>query len=311
MHAVAPDAGTRPLAGGRTPTTVGLMRSALSLVAALTILIGCGLASACGSDGRTYPLEGQVLAVDRDSRTLTVKHGDIVGFMPGMTMAFPVDDVSILSRVSRGDLVRATLVVDDTHVALSAVEVTGHAEPPPAAALPGTYDILEPGEAVPDVAFVDQAGATTHLSDWRGQPVAVTFVYTRCPLPDFCPAIDRRFAEVQAALAAQAAGGVRAHLVSVTIDPQFDTPAVLAAHAEGLRADPAIWTFVTGDAGALDAFARRFGVSVMRDTGDAAGIVHNLRTAVIDGEGHLATILNGREWTPADLVSELERAPAR
>lgn len=263
--------------------------------------------SACGR-GREYELRGQVLAVNPDRQEITVRHEDIRGFMPGMTMPFKVRDRRLLDGRAAGDLITATLVVRDTDAYLAAISRTGHAplaEGPPAGPAP---DLLGPGDEVPDVHLTDQAGAERRLSDWRGRVVAVTFIYTRCPLPDFCPLMDRHFASAQKTLSEDPALRSGAHLVSVSFDPQYDTPEVLAAHASRIGADPATWSVVTGQQDAIARFAAAFGVAIIRDDADLAEIVHNLRTAVIDRSGRLVEVFNGNEWTPAELLAAMRRA---
>jgi protein SCO1/2 len=168
--------------------------------------------------------------------------------------------------------------------------------------------LLEPGAAVPDVVLKDQDGNERRLSAWRGGVVAVTFIYTRCPLPNFCPLMDRHFAAVQQSVQSDPALKGRSHLLSVSFDPRFDTPEILAAHARKAGADPALWTFATGEQDAVDAFARGFGVSIIREDADLEEIMHNLRTAVIDREGRLVQVFNGNEWTPAELLDAMRRA---
>ena len=123
--------------------------------------------------------------------------------------------------------------------------------------------------------------------------------------------MDRHFAAVQEQVQADVALRDRVRLVSVSIDPEHDRPDVLAKHAARLGADRAVWQFLTGDREEVEAFASQFGVSVMREGTAADDIVHNLRTAIIDGEGKLITSLNGSEWSPADLVAEIRRARAK
>jgi protein SCO1/2 len=169
-------------------------------------------------------------------------------------------------------------------------------------------NILNPGEAVPDTQLIDEAGRPRRLSDWRGKVLAVTFTYTRCPLPDFCPRMDENFKKVQTSVLADAGLRDRVALLSVSFDPAFDTPAVLEAHARHAGADPRVWQFATGHQQDIDGFASRFGVSILREPSNPADITHNLRTAVIDSSGRLQTILNGTDWAPAELLAALRHA---
>jgi protein SCO1 len=279
---------------------MGPLRAILSLA----LLLG---GAAC-SRAPSYEVVGQIVAVDPARQEITVKHNDIKGFMPGMTMTFRMRDPGLMSGKQPGDLIRARLVVQDSLGYLTAVDVTGHApltEPPPSRS---AIDVVAPGQPAPDVRLVDQDGTERHLSEWRGLVVAVTFIYTRCPLPDFCPLMDRQFAAVQREAAADSQLKDRLHLVSITLDPSFDTPAILLAHARQLGARPEVWSFATGTPDDLDRFGSRFGVSVMRDDPSGGGLVHNLRTAVIDREGRLTTIFGGNDWSAADLLKELRRA---
>ena len=258
---------------------------------------------------RQYTLTGQILGLDTNKQELLIKHDDIPGFMPGMTMPFSVRDRRLLDGRAAGDLIRATLVVEDTRAYLSAIEKTGTAPvdtPPPAPTATSGFELLKPGDPVPDLVFIDQQGKERRLSSLKGRAVAVTFIYTRCPIPTFCPFLDRQFASLQRTIKERGLAK-RAHLLSVSFDPAHDTPAVLAAHAKKLNADPSLWTFATGDRDLIDRFASRFGLTLVRET-NPADIAHNLRTAVIDHDGRLAKVFTGLEWTPSELLSDLERA---
>jgi protein SCO1 len=278
-------------------------RLALILGALLIALPGC-------SRGREYELRGQVLVVDAARKELTIAHDDIPGFMPGMTMPFKVQSETLLDGRTPGELVRATLVVEDTTAYLTAVVSTGRAPLPAGAPTGPRVALLEPGAPVPDGSFIDQTGAARTLADWRGRTLALTFIYTRCPIPDFCPLMDRRFAEVQELLAADAALGGRVHLASISFDPDFDTPAVLAAHAQKVGADPARWSFLTGARPEIERFSAPLGVSLIPDATHPSEIVHNLRTAVVDRQGRLVTILNGNEWTAGELLAAIRSSDA-
>ena len=267
-------------------------------VAVLLTCVSCARA-------RQYELKGQVLAVDRARQEITIKHGDVQGFMPGMTMPFHVKEPGLLDCCQPGDLVTASLIVQDSTGYLSAIQRTGHAaltEAPP----PRT-DFLQTGEIVPDVALLDETGTPRHLSDWRGKVLAVTFTYTRCPLPDFCPRMDHHFKNVQTSALADNGLRDRIALLSITFDPAFDTPAVLAAHARQVGADARVWHFGTGQQKDIDAFAARLGVLIVREPSNPSDITHNLRTAVIDSGGRLQTVLNGTDWEPSDLLAALRQ----
>ena len=265
----------------------------------------------CGDESRSYPLKGQVIAKDTSRQELTVKHEDIPNFMPGMTMPFKVTDRSGFESVVPGDLITATLMVSDTTGELTAITRTGSAPLPPGTPTAPRPRILDPGTEDPDVTMTDQSGATRKLSDWRGKVVALTFIYTRCPVPDFCPRMDRNFAAAQQLLAADPQLAGRVQLLSVSFDPAYDTPEILRAHAQRVGADPARWSFVTGTTEAIDPFAAAFGVAVMRDDKPMQEILHNLRTAVISKDGRLVTILNGNEWKAEELVAAIREADAQ
>lgn len=278
-------------------------------VAAIIVAL---LTGACrrAPEPREYEVRGQILGVDRDRREVLVDHEDIKGFMPAMTMPYKVNDPALLDGKKPGDLVTATLVVGEVEAYLSSLDTTGHAaiKNPGAGPAITASDLLNEGDIVPDGGLTDQSGAARPLSSLRGHRVVLTFMYTRCPLPDFCPLMDRNFATIQDTVRASSnLADVR--LVSVTLDPDFDTPAVLKKHASAVGADPGIWHFATGPRNDVLAFAKRFGIAT--EPGESDGIVvHNLRTAVIDPEGRLTRVHSGNMWTPADIVADLEKTPA-
>ena len=272
-----------------------------------TVLVaGCATVAGC-SRAATYELRGQVLVIDPGRQEITVKHEDVRGLMAGMTMPFKVDDPKRLEGLTVGDLIVAKLVVKDSTGYLSAIERTGHEEVTAPAPTP-RMELLERGQEVPNTALVDETGQRRMLADWRGRVLAVTFIYTRCPFPDFCPKMDRQFKSAQGVILADSQLRNRAALLSVTFDPDFDTPSVLAAHAKQVGADSAVWHFATGERSAIESLASRFGVSVMREGTAAEGITHNLRTAVIGSDGRLSAMLTGNEWTPAELIDAMRRA---
>jgi protein SCO1 len=268
-------------------------------------------ATACGRPPETkeYELHGQILGIEAERQEVLIKHQDIKGFMPGMTMPFKVRDRDLLSGKQPGDLVTATLVVGEVESYVSALTTTGHAalEKPPVVA--DTPRILAPGDEVPDALLVDQDGKPRPFSTFRGHRVALTFIYTRCPLPEFCPLMDRQFATVQKTLKSTPAfADVR--LITMTLDPEYDTPAVLKPYAQKRGADPAVWSFVTGEPKDAARFASQFGLYVEHNPANAIDITHSLVTAVVDAEGRLVKLHTGTRWTPAELVADLKATPA-
>jgi protein SCO1 len=280
------------------------MRPLLVGIFLATLVAGC-------SRAKRYEIEGQVLAINTETRELTIRHKDIKGFMPGMTMPFRVADTVVLTERKPGELIKATLVVSDSLGIVENIVRIGEAPLPPDAPAPRATPILEVGSAAPDAQFVDQHARPRRLADWRGRVVAVTFVYTRCPLPDFCPLMDRNFAAVQRAFTQDTSLAGRFHLLSVSFDPEHDTPDVLATHARKAGADPATWTWLTGARNEVERFASAFGVSIIREDKTNREIVHNLRTIVIDRDGKIAKIFNGNEWKPEELLAALRAADGR
>jgi protein SCO1/2 len=275
-------------------------------IVALTTIVACTRAP----ETRQYEVRGQILALDRERREVLVDHEDIAGFMPAMTMPYRVDDPALLEGKKPGDLFTATLVVEDTRAYLSTLTATGHAplKTPSGGPLITEADLLKEGEVVPDHSLVDHTGAARPLGSLRGGRLALTFMYTRCPLPDFCPLMDKHFAAVQEEIR-RSSDLTDVRLVSVTLDPDYDVPAVLARHAKALGAQPGRWYFLTGKPDDVLAFAKRFGVTAQADDPDI-GLVHNLRTAIIDPQGRFVAAYSGNMWTPAELIADLRKTPA-
>jgi protein SCO1/2 len=274
----------------------------------LTVLAGGACSRA--PEARQYEVRGQILSVDANRRQVLVDHEDIPGFMPAMTMTYQVRDPEVLQDKKPGDLFTATLVVEEVSGYLSTLTVTGNAAIKNAGTGPAITDadLLKEGDVAPEHPLVDQSGTQRPLSSLRGHRVALTFIYTRCPLPDYCPLMNKQFTAIQDRIRKSAGlGDVR--LVSVTVDPEYDTPAVLEKYAKAAGADPRLWYFATGARDDVFAFAKRFGV--LTEPGESPGVVvHNLRTAVIDAEGRLVSVRSGNMWTVAELVADLEKASA-
>jgi protein SCO1/2 len=276
---------------------------AFSIVAALAV-------TACNSAPapQTYKLQGQVLAVTADHQQATIKHEEIKGFMAAMTMSYKMKDPQQLNGIAPGDLIDASLVVESNGAFVTDVKKVGEAPLEQAAATPSAFsgfELLKAGDPVPDANFVDQNGRKRPFSAFKGSPLAITFMYTKCPLPDFCPLMDRNFVAVQQTLGTDPALK-KVHLVSISFDPVTDTPAVLKKHASALKADPARWTFLTGDRDEIDKFASRFGMTITRSQTDPVNITHSLRTAIVDADGKLVKVYTGPDWKPDQVVADLK-----
>ena len=259
---------------------------------------------------RQFELRGQILSV-RSATELLIQHDDIKGFMPAMTMPYKLRDSTVARDLKPGDLIRATLVVTDTDAWITTIDKTGTApvaDKSTTGSAASTAPLLRSGELAPDTELTDEQGQPISLKSWRGSAVAVTFIYTRCPLPQYCPTLDRRFAAVQRLVKGDPALNGRIRLLSVSFDPDADTPAVLRAHAKTLGAEPQIWRFATAPRDVVDRFAAAFGVNTIREADKT--ITRNMRTAVIDSEGRLLTTYDGTEWTAEQLAADLGRALA-
>ena len=258
-----------------------------------------------GTPPRQFPITGQIIAVHADRRELTIKHGDIEGLMPGMTMTFPVVPPTLIDGRVAGDLVSGTLELGDQGARIVALTRTGSAPLPSASEIALASGVLRIGDAVPDAAFIDQHDKRRSFSEWKGSPTLVTFIYTRCPLANFCPLMSQNFATLQRTIAEDPKLRGQVKLVTISFDPEHDTPAVLTAYAAKLKADPAVWTFLTGDKATIEKFAARFGVGLLRPPETPAEYTHNLRTTLIGADGRVVKIYSGNDWTPGAALADL------
>jgi protein SCO1/2 len=288
----------------------------LALLAAAALSAGgagCRRAPAPAPGGERHPLTGKAVSVDAPQRAITIAHQDIPGFMPAMTMGFVVleKDAPLLSRVGPGDDVTATLVVADSRYWLEDLVVVRKGTPDPNAKAGSGRREARPGDLLPDVALVDQDGARLRLSDLRGRAYALTFVFTRCPLPEFCPLLMRNFAAAEARLTADAALRESTRLLTVSFDTEHDTPEVLRRFGGPFQktAPPFThWRLATGTQEAI----RTLGGALELDyVEESASFTHNLRTAVVDPRGRLSRLFRGNDWQPAELVSALREAAGR
>ncbi len=280
-------------------------RLTLRLALATMLAFAFACAAPRREPAKRYPIEGQVLALNADKHEITIKHGDIPGFMPAMIMTYGAEPRAMTGR-SAGELIRGTLEVNDSLATLVDITHVGSAPLPAdsnSAAL--AAGVLDVGDAVPDGAFIDQANHRRSISDWKGTPLVVSFVYLSCPLPDFCPLMEQNFATLQRRLRDDTILRGRVHLVTFTFDPARDTPAALAARAAALKTDPDLWTWLTGDPVTVEKFAAQFGISIIRTPETPADLTHNLRTFLVGGDGRIVKIYSGADWTPGTVLTDL------
>ncbi len=282
--------------------------------ALLFTLITILLTNACGprrpANEKRYPLKGKVIAVNKTERTATIKHEDIPGYMPGMTMPFKLKSEGDLQMLKAGDDVSATLVVTDIDSWIEVEAIVEGSSPLSATAeVPGEP---KPGDEIPDFGLVNQDGKRVRLSQYKGEAVALTFVYTRCPQPDQCTLMSTNFAAVDKALQAQPDIYAKTHLLTISFDPNYDTPKVMRSYGAshtGRYSDETFqhWEFLTGTADEVKGVAQFFGLRYFHDadSGDEQ-VIHSLRTGIIGPDGKLFKLYRGNEWKPDQIVEDLK-----
>jgi protein SCO1 len=266
---------------------------------------GCNSARADDQTVHSYPARGVVEQIAPDHRQVTIHHQTIPGYMMEMTMDFPVKDTNELAGISTGDNITFMLFVGQTNDWVENIHRTGQA----AGILTNSLNLfqampkLKPGDLLPDGELVAEDGSPVRLSDFHGNAVAFTFFFTRCPLPNYCPLMNRNFEQARALLLAQADAPTNWQFLSISFDPGFDTPQVLSAYASAYRGDNADhWLFAAATTNTLARLAPRLGLMVMRQ-GDA--ISHNLRTVVLDPQGRVYRQFDGNQWTAQQLADAL------
>ena len=257
------------------------------------------------SNERRFEFKGKIVAVEPEKHQVTVSHEDIKGYMPGMTMPFTVRDQIDLKEISPNDGVTATLVVDGTHTWLEDLIVT-HLSSDSSAPRPAVMMAKE-GDEVPNFTLHNQNNREIHIRDYRGKRLLLTFIYTRCPQPDYCTLMSTNFAQIDRALGQDPALYEKTHLLSISFDPSYDTPDVLrsygAAHTERYEKETfAHWEFASGSAEQVKKIAEYFGLTYGPQQDQ---IIHALRTVIINPDGKVAKIYNGNDWKVDEVVNEM------
>jgi protein SCO1/2 len=281
------------------------------------MLVGChsGLKSAPGASGgknfKTYKLRGKVVRTDSAKGEVTVDHEAIPGFMEAMTMPYQLKDASITSELHPGDVITADVLVSqdpDADVFLDHIVVVAQSKPDYVPAV--QYHVPTAGDAVPDFKLKNQDGHTIRLGQFKGQALLVTFIYTRCPLPNFCPRVTRNFAEIEKELAATPGALAKTHLICVSFDPENDTPERLRAYGAtyiGSDAKTAFahWDFAVPDKAVLGEMAKFFDVGLTNESDGT--ITHTLSTTLIGPDGKVVKFYPGNEWTVQQVLGDVRQ----
>lgn len=295
-------------------------RKAFVALLLVALLSGCRKSSAPASDSSssssaakaTFPIRGKVVSTDASSVTLDAEA--VPGFMDAMTMPYKLKDPIVATELHPGDRITATLYADKdgsdfTNVRLDNVVIVSQARPDYVPAV--QYHIPKAGDVVPDFRLRNQSDRTIHLGQFKGKVLLLTFIYTRCPLADFCVRMSRNFAEVDKALAADPALYKQTHLLSISFDPKYDTPKVLRSYGgayTGLYTKEKFlhWDFAAPTEKELPALTQYFDVGVT--PGASKTLSHSLSTVLVGKDGKIIAWYPNNEWKPANVVAQMKQA---
>ncbi len=256
----------------------------------------------------TFPLRGEVVEIDTSRNRLTVAHEEIPNYMMAMTMPFKVKNRALLYDLHVGDSITATLAVSRTESWLETITVVGKGEADDPQLVAGAImaRMLKVGDTLPGDPYINQDGRRVRLSDFKGKAVALTFIYTRCPLPDYCILMSNNFAKVQNLLASDPSLKNKWHLITISFDPKFDSPRVLKAYGKSYGADFTSWDFVTDpDTSGKTIMKLADGLGLTYENDEGGLIAHNLRTVLLDKEGKIHNVIQGNEWKVQEVADQL------
>ena len=268
--------------------------------------------SAADTIYRIYKLRGKVISTNLSTGEVTLNHEAIPGFMDAMTMPYKLKDTNILSELHPGDVITADVLVsqgNDASVLLDHIDIVAQGKPDYRPAV--IYHVPAPGDAVPDFKLRNQDGRTIHLNQFHGKDLLVTFIYTRCPLPNFCPLVTRNFAVINRELASNPALNGKTHLLCVSFDPEHDSPERLKAYGEqyigsDTKTAFANWDFAVPDKAVLAEMAKYFDLGIT--PGPDQTITHTLSTTLIGRDGKVIKFYPGNEWTPDQVVGDVKQS---
>ena len=294
---------------------------AVSVVLALAALTGCHSGpktdqqASANPQFKIYKLRGKVISTNPATGEVTMTNEAIPGFMEAMVMPYKLKDPGIISDLHPGDVLTADLFVSQNGDATDYIDhIVVIAQGKPDYKPTVLYHVPEPGDAVPDFKLRNQDGREIHLDQFHGKTLLLTFIYTRCPLPNFCPLITHNFAAINSQLAADPALYARTHLVCVSFDPVHDTPDRLRAYGAqyiGSDARSAFthWDFAVPTKPVLIEMAKWFDVGYSPGPDDT--ITHTLSTTLIDAHGKVAQYYPGNDWTPQQVLVDMKRVAAK
>lgn len=255
-----------------------------------------------------YEVKGVLKEIRAGGWKALIAHEDIPGYMEAMTMLLDVKATNELAGLQAGDAVTFRMLVTETDGWIDRVTKVGSAFPVAASVRStvsdGIYEELEPGSPLPDCVLTNQLGQQFRLGDFKGRALAFTFIFTRCPFPVYCPRMNQNFSTVQRELS-KPGMGTNWQLLSISFDPEFDTPARLAKYAQQYRHDPAHWSFATGATDDIRKLGSGFSLAFWRE---GALFNHNVRTVVVDPLGRVYRMFPGNEWTPGELAEAMTKA---
>jgi protein SCO1/2 len=291
---------------GAVPKTILRIATLLCLFLAIA---SCNRSPNSDDSARFYQVRGIVRGFAPDRSTVDIQHEDIPGFMPSMTMPFSVKDQKDIAGLKIGDAISFRMTVTDKDLLLDQVKKIDAGEvkiveATSTASAARTAERLREGDIVPFFSLTNQDSRPVTSDSFRGKPYVLTFIFTRCPVPNFCPRMSSNFSELQDAIKSDAALAGKARLLSVTLDPQFDTPEILRGYAAHFKADPEFWMFATGSSGQIDTLTQSFAVFVQPEGGT---ISHGLATALIAADGSVVKIWRGNDWKPSEIIDELRK----
>lgn len=296
------------------------MRYFLIIFIAVLLFTSCSSTASTGSElgnasstAKRYPLRGKVISVDKAAKKANIDHEEIPGYMAKMTMDFPIREDWVWEDLLAGSEIRAELVVDNAKGEYWLEKIGILAAPVAGKELPVNENFAQIGKPVPDFALTNQDGKRISINDFKGKSLAITFIYAKCPLPDYCIRMSTNFSDLATQVMANPELKVKFRLLSISFDPANDTPEKLRSYGlgylgKGAKPDFSVWQLAVGKDVEVRKIADFFGLRYEIDPNDKTNFNHSLRTAVIGPEGNVHKILPGNEWTPADLLRELDAA---